>query len=60
VRRTAASPASTACAGSSGVDGSLCTVTPRGDQRTTSVKVPPVSMPMRAATARQATERAAR
>ena len=47
--RTAARPASTARVGSSGVDGSLCTWTPRADQRTTSVKVPPVSMPMRAA-----------
>jgi hypothetical protein len=42
--------------GIGGVDGSLCTAR-RAVTATTSVKVPPVSMPMRAATA-QATERA--
>jgi glycerol-3-phosphate acyltransferase PlsY len=39
------------------VDGTLCTCTPRGDHRTTSVNVPPVSMPMRAATGRHGRRR---
>src|SRR5262252_6626256 len=41
-----ASPASTACAGSCGVDGTLNATRSPPRQATTSVKVPPVSMPM--------------
>ena len=42
---TRAAPSAAAAAGSSGVDGSLCTVTRSSVIATKSVNVPPVSMP---------------